>query len=308
MSEITERILKEINDPDLLKKLSSLSQSDLTSLLLEVNKLQIQKLTPPNMINAYKSNRFSWPSQINPADFHTFEAELLNEAERQGIEGIMLSPAAPLGSCSVFGCVDQNNVVSALRGTEVLSDPTNMLAIILADQIKNGELDNKIPAHFCTSCRVMRASMFTGKRSFPHFGIFCIVSVGKDTGSYTCERELLAKQLSYYKQLFDKKYNAKLSAVLRKRSGYTDNDGFFARMTDLIKSELPDMPITIDEEHIDNAYYKGINYKINMHINDETIEIGDGGFVDWTQRLLSNKKERCLISGIGLDRLLMLER
>lgn len=36
------------------------------------------------------------------------------------------------------------------------------------------------------------------------------------------------------------------------------------------------------------------------------INIGDGGFVDWTQKLLGNKKERCLISGIGLDRLLMI--
>ncbi|MBP1996208.1 hypothetical protein [Paenibacillus eucommiae] len=33
--------------------------------------------------------------------------------------------------------------------------------------------------------------------------------------------------------------------------------------------------------------------------------IGDGGFVDWTQKMLENKKERLLISAIGLDRLLL---
>jgi hypothetical protein len=32
-------------------------------------------------------------------------------------------------------------------------------------------------------------------------------------------------------------------------------------------------------------------------------EIADGGFVDWTQRLLENKKERLLISGFGLEML-----
>jgi len=32
-------------------------------------------------------------------------------------------------------------------------------------------------------------------------------------------------------------------------------------------------------------------------------EIGDGGFTDWTAKLLASKKERLLISGYGLDRL-----
>jgi hypothetical protein len=33
----------------------------------------------------------------------------------------------------------------------------------------------------------------------------------------------------------------------------------------------------------------------------EGIELVDGGFVDWTQKLLGNKKERLLISGTGID-------
>jgi hypothetical protein len=31
--------------------------------------------------------------------------------------------------------------------------------------------------------------------------------------------------------------------------------------------------------------------------------VGDGGDVDWTARLTSNSKERCVISGLGVDRL-----
>ena len=33
----------------------------------------------------------------------------------------------------------------------------------------------------------------------------------------------------------------------------------------------------------------------------EGIELVDGGFVDWTQKLLGNKKERLLITGTGID-------
>ena len=64
------------------------------------------------------------------------------------------------------------------------------------------------------------------------------------------------------------------------------------------------MPISFDLENEDNNYYKGINFQIYMEKENERIEIGDGGFVDWMQKMLNNKKERCLISGIGLDRLL----
>jgi hypothetical protein len=34
----------------------------------------------------------------------------------------------------------------------------------------------------------------------------------------------------------------------------------------------------------------------------DPVEIADGGFTDWTARLLGNAKERLLISGLGLDR------
>jgi hypothetical protein len=33
------------------------------------------------------------------------------------------------------------------------------------------------------------------------------------------------------------------------------------------------------------------------------LEIGDGGFTDWTARLLNNAKERCLISCVATERL-----
>jgi len=39
----------------------------------------------------------------------------------------------------------------------------------------------------------------------------------------------------------------------------------------------------------------------------EEWEIADGGFVDWTQRLLGNRKERLLISGFGLELLVKMK-
>ena len=222
------------------------------------------------------------------------------------VKPILLSPAAPFASSSVFGCVGQNNVVSAGRGTEILSDPTNMLSIIIAEQLKSKKADNTTPMHYCTTARVLRAQVFPNtNRHFAHFGIFCIVSSGKDSGSYRCEKDLFVKQLAFYKELLWEKYNAYLSIVLRKRRGYADGDGFLDVMADLVKNELPDVPLSFDLEHEDNNYYKGLNYNINMEKDGSKIEIGDGGFVDRMQRMTNNKKERCLINGIGLDRMLL---
>ncbi|MCL2125911.1 MAG: hypothetical protein FWH33_08005 [Oscillospiraceae bacterium] len=306
MNTITDRILTQIGDPVLISKLSALPKSELYSLLLEIFRKQSDSITPVDLLKSFQINRFSIPSEIDPIAYHLLEVELLSIAHQQDIKGILLSPSAPFASSSAFGCVDQNNVVSAVRGTEILSDSTNMLAIIIAEQLKKRELDNKEPLHFCTTARVLRAQVFPDtKQHFPHFGLFCIVSSGKDSGSYVCEKNLLIKQLIYYKRLLVEKYNADISVIIRKRRGYADGDGFFDRMIELVKTEIPDIPVTYDSEYDENNYYKGIHFKMFMEKDNEKIEIGDGGFVDWIQQMTNNKKERCLISGIGIDRLLL---
>ena len=305
MSSILNRILEQLHDKEIVNKLLSLSKSDLNSLLLEVFKQQTERFSATDILKAFQSNRFSTPSDINPASFHALEAHLLLAAQEAGLQTVLLSPSAPLGSCSAFGCVDQLNIVSALRGTETLPDPSNMLAIIIADKLKSRTVCNTSPLHYATTARVVRAQMVSGKGFFAHFGLFCMVSSGKDTGAYGCEKDLIEKHLSFYKHILKEQFNAKLSIVLRKRNGYKDNDGFFSKMAEVIQTVLPDTLFSYDYSDIDNEYYQGINFKMLMETGDEQIEIGDGGFVDWMNQLLGSKKERCLISGIGLDRLIL---
>jgi len=306
MSAITNRILTQLGDNELIEKLQALPKSDLTSLLLSVFREQANNTAPVDVVKAFRTNRFSTPSEIDPAAYHAYEADLLSLAKETGIEAILLSPCAPFASCSAFGCVDQNNIVSAVRGTEILSDPTNMLAIIIAGQLTGKKADNRIPLHYCTTARVLRAQVFPALRGYySHFGIFCIVSSGKDSGSYSCEKELFVKHLAYYKKLLFDKYGSELSVMIRKSRGYTDSDGFYGSMIELVRSGLPDVPVSVDPEYEENNYYRGIHFKLYMEKGIETIEIGDGGFVDWIEKMTNVRKERCLISGIGIDRLLI---
>jgi len=303
---IIERVLSRLGDKDLIDKILSLPKSDFNSLLLKLYQEQAGNATPVDLVKEFQANRFSVPSEADPVAYHSFEAELLSLAQENEIKATLLSPAAPFASNSTFGYVDQNNVVSAVRGTEILSDPTNMLAIIIAERLKTNPAENRKPIHLCTTARVLRAQVFPKRKGYySHFGIFSIVSSGKDVGSYSCEKNLFQKQLVYYKKLLVEKHNAELSVVLRKRRGYTDGDGFYESMADMIKQEFPGIPTSLSSEYEENNYYKGIHFKIYMEKEDGRIEVGDGGFVDWLQQMTGNKKERCLISGIGIDRLLI---
>lgn len=56
MGKIIDRVLADVGDEELLDKLLSLPKSDFNTLLLEIYKLQAQKLTQTGLLKAYQSN------------------------------------------------------------------------------------------------------------------------------------------------------------------------------------------------------------------------------------------------------------
>lgn len=50
------------------------------------------------------------------------------------------------------------------------------------------------------------------------------------------------------------------------------------------------------------GYYRGISFNIDAELGGASYSVADGGTVDWTQRLLSDRRERLLTSGIGTER------
>jgi len=108
--------------------------------------------------------------------------------------GVQLSPLAPLGTCSAIATINQHQVVSTIRGTEVASDPTNELAIEAAVRRRAGQER----VHLATCQRLVRAQRFDGPGMFAHFELFALVSSARDTGSGRTEAELLVDHLSFW--------------------------------------------------------------------------------------------------------------
>jgi hypothetical protein len=83
-------------------------------------------------------------------------------------------------------------------------------------------------------------------------------------------------------------------------------DGSFASMIGDLRAAFADDPVeVIDRPNRSSGagYYQGFCFKVYATIDERPVEVGDGGFVDWTRKLVGSEKERLLISGMGLDRL-----
>ena len=70
----------------------------------------------------------------------------------------------------------------------------------------------------------------------------------------------------------------------------------------------PNLHCRLDGERTGGrAYYTNLCLKLSVVTREgEEVEVGDGGMVDWTQQLLHSRKERCMTSGISIERLAML--
>ncbi len=295
------RVLREAGGPEILDVLGRrLSGADLTTLLLAVFRLRAARLAPADVLRQYANDRFVAPAEV---PFHSVRRaeELLLSAIPQEFELVTLSPVAALGTHSVVSTVDQNKVVSSVRGTEVAADPTNGLALEAAVR-RRSELRHDPRAinavRLAAIQRVVRGQRFAGVARFAHFSLLAVVSAGRDTGDHAFERQHLAEHLSLIAGALRR------AAAQRVQIRLTVLDPRFNRVAEAVRDSIEDAEVVDDPGRTSGrGYYTGLCFKVSAAYGDEAFELGDGGFVTWTQQLLGNQKERLLVSGIGIDRL-----
>lgn len=246
---------------------AQLSPTDLQTLLLDLVRTRAARVDPARLMRRWTEDRLVTPAPVDPRQLAPLLGRIweLLPAEFAGVE---LSPVAPLGSCTAVGPVDQNRIVSTVRSSEVVSDPTNVLAVEAARRRRAGEDEVHLAAHH----RVLRAQRF-GPGFAAHFALFALVSSGRDRGSRTTELDFLGRHLATWRVLLD-------STLGRDRWLVTYEDG--------------------------SPYYAGLRFKISADTDDGPLEIGDGGLTTWTAQLCADAKERCLISCVSTERWLAL--
>lgn len=303
-----DRIVRKLGVENMVELLAEhISGSDLNTLLLEVFRDKTKAASAADLLKRYRENRFVKPAEVNPLQIKRLELDMLIIAQKHLFTPVQLSPVAPLGSCSIVAAADQNKIISALRGTEVVADATNLLALHVSDGLKSGTLDNRNGLiRFSTTHRHARAQKFKeAPGMLPHFHLFCLVSSGVDQGSYSFEISSFWEHIQVLQTIFRSLFQSEIEVALSVRSGYKDSEGLVRRI--LRHGELHSMNVaaSINPVKQENRYYKGMQFTVITNIGGNVRQVGDGGIVDWTQQLLGNKKERFMISAIGLDRLLL---
>ena len=280
-----------------------LSGSELNTLLLELFRRRAADLTAPQVLQQFAANRFCTPSAIDQRHYLEQDLALIRQAEARGFRALQLSPLAPLGTCSAVGLVDQNNVVSALRGTEVVADATNVLALQVALDTRKGAGSH--PIKYCTVHRHVRSQGLTEPWHTAHFGIFCAVTGGLDTGSHRFELSALRDHLELYLSLLQDQLDANdLLLRLYFRGG---NALFRERFEEQLATLPGSVAVHLEQPMDTTAYYETVQFKFFLRHGGAEINLIDGGFVPWTRELLQNRKHRLLISGAGTDLLLKLK-
>jgi hypothetical protein len=300
------RLLRETAGADVFEALTErLSPTDLQSLLLEVYRRRAAQLTPAQVLDRYRNDRFAAIAVADPRDMQMIEAAAFQAAP--GFTPVELSPVCPLGAVSVLGTVSQDKVVATARNTEVVADSTNVMALECAVRRAAGEPVVRL----CCSHRLLRPQPLLDANSYPHFKVFAMCTAGRDVGNHEFEIEALISHLSAYLRLLqtlqDGGYRIKGVRLL-----LTDLADHQARLEEkvlpMLAASFPAVTLGFDPGRTSGrGYYGGVSFNILVtDENGEELSIADGGFTDWTRKLLQSQKERLLISGMGTERLCML--
>ncbi len=306
-TEIVARIARELAEGEAVEGLvHKLTASDLQSLMLHVYRERSVRRTPAELLAQYERMAMLRPASV--------DARLLLEVDRlafeqsAAFEALELAPVAPLGLNTVLGQIDQNNCLATARSAEVMADPTTTQALECARRRRAGEQGT---IKLCARSRMLRLQPLKAPGLTPHFGLFSLVSAGRDAGSMTFELESLREHLGFYLGLLRRLGSAGFS-FRHIDIGVSDTAREERRLERAREEVLEPLADQYPEAilHIDRTREQGRSYYAGLCLSvdatdpgGQRLNLADGGFTTWTQRLLSNAKERLLVSGIGIERL-----
>ncbi|MEO8548891.1 MAG: hypothetical protein ABI678_02935 [Kofleriaceae bacterium] len=262
--------------------------TELQSVLLEVMHRRAAARTPHEVLAQYRGDKFVRPAAIDLRTALEIDRTLL--AEAVAFEAIELSPVAPLGTCSTMALTDQHRVLSALRRTAAMADPTNVLALECAERLREGG-----PIHLTTSHRALRTQPFPDRPGFAaHFRIFVLASTGREQSDHGFTTTTLVEHIRTIQRGLDR----------LEEQGYA----FGARRVDVLAR--PDRTHVAERiaaevggsvKPLDHAYYSsGLRYMLWVTAKDGSeVPLCDGGAFDWVATLTSNPRNVYVATGMG---------
>jgi hypothetical protein len=269
-----------------------LAASELWSLLLGVAEQRAAQRSAAQVLQQWERDRFVCPSYVDQRTLNQLDSHLL--AAASAFEALELSPLAPLGSCSAIALASQNKIVSTIRGTEVVSDPTNLLALESARRLRQNDRET---VKLITSHRCVRAQPVPKHAGYAaHFRMFCMTSAAHERKDHGFLVESLSEHIQTH-----------LSALSRlEQHGYGFPDRTLKILASPERKALGERianrtaGASVVFETLAHDYYDGLRFMIGARsIDGEHMPLVDGGAFDWLRKLTSNDKMVFIASGMG---------
>jgi hypothetical protein len=273
--------------------MAGLPASRLWSLLLEVAEARAAGRRPADLVEQWTRDRFVQPALVDQRSLIEVDRHLLTAAS--AFESIELSPVAPLGVCSSMGRASQNKVLSTVRGTEVISDPTNVMALECARRLRR---DRSQVVRLATSHRCVRAQEIPKRPGHTAtFRIFCLVSAGLERQNHAFVVEAVAEHITAMLRGLDQ----------LEQHGFAFPDRRITVLATEACAALGDRIVAMiglpasTRAVLEHPYYnRGLRFQIAARSSDGTeIPLVDGGAFDWVAKLTSNQRAVYVASGLG---------
>jgi hypothetical protein len=287
-------IVKHVG-PDAFEQLATgLKGSELHSVLLDVMRRRASERAPHDVLAQYERDAFCAPSTVDQRMSVALDAHLLAAAE--AFEAIELSPIAPLGACSTVAATDQNRVLSALRMSEIVSDPTNVLALECARRLHAAPA---APVHLATSQRVIRAQPVPKVPGYSqHFRIFVLASGGRETKDHAFTVDAMVLQIRTMLAALERlgRHGYALGAPRVDILATPKRQAVAERIAEALGGNVAHKPL----EHV--YYSGGLRYQIWVTApGGDSVPLVDGGAFDWLAKITSNRRAVFVATGAGAE-------
>jgi hypothetical protein len=269
-----------------------LPPNELWSLLLAVLESRAARRTPAMVRQQWENDRFVQPSAIDQRTLNHLDSQLLAAASE--FEALELSPVAPLGTCSSVALTSQNRIVSTARGTEVVSDPTNVLALECAKRLR---VAPDAVVKLATSHRCVRAQPVPKRPGFAqHFRMFSLASAAHEQKDHAFLTNALLDHIRTH-----------VAALNRlEQNGYHFPDRKLRllatpermHVANRLANAMTDLPVAVTS--LEHKYYDGLRFMLEVSTPaGDVIPFIDGGAFDWLRKLLANDRMVFVASGMG---------
>ena len=298
-----ERVARSLGvGTSVFARLAGAQSADARSVLLDVASRRASGRRPADVLRHYERDRTLRPSTLGPAVVRAFESRAM-EALPRGFVELSLAPLAPLGASSVLADFSQDRVMTTIADSEVVSDSTNVLALECALRRRAPVSRRASETCLAAAHRVLRP------REQSHFALIGLCTAGRDRGSFEMQLRALREHLDWHLRVLSCELpSVDLEVRVTDLSGGVHRATLDQRLLQPLDAAWPGALVRFDDDRqAGRTYYTTACFGVDaVHPGGSRSNLSDGGFVDWTARLLADAKERMLISGLGSERLVEL--